>query len=141
MDWGKGILLTIIAFVVMIMTMVVISVRMDGIELVTENYYEEEIKFQNQIDQTNSANELDREVISFDNASKVLELDLPQGTIGSLQIFRPSDASLDQTIRVEVDQEGITSIPLHTFKKGYWRLKLKWAENGVAHYQEKQINI
>ncbi len=40
MDWGKGIVLTIIGFVALIMTMVVISVRMDGIELVTENYYE-----------------------------------------------------------------------------------------------------
>jgi hypothetical protein len=45
MDWGKGIVLKIVAFVVLIMTLVVISVRMDGIELVTENYYEEEIKY------------------------------------------------------------------------------------------------
>lgn len=141
MDWGKGILLTIIAFVVLIMTMVVISVRMDGIELVTQNYYEEEIKFQNQINQTNSANEIEREVISFDEVSKILKLDLPQGTKGSLQIFRPSDASLDQTIRVDVANDGVTNIPLTAYKSGYWRLKLKWSENGVSRYQEKKITI
>lgn len=70
MDWGKGILLTIIGFVVLIMTMVMISVRMDGIELVTENYYEEEIRYQDRIDESNSASALDREVISYDTQSK-----------------------------------------------------------------------
>ena len=49
MDWGKGILLTIIAFVAFIMTLVVISVKQDDIHLVTENYYEKEIKYQDQI--------------------------------------------------------------------------------------------
>ena len=55
MDWGKGILLTIIAFVGFIMTLVVISVRQDDIHLVAENYYEKEIKYQDQIEREKSA--------------------------------------------------------------------------------------
>ena len=141
MDWGKGIALTIIGFVVLIMTMVVISVRMDGIELVTENYYEEEIKYQDRIDESNSADKLGREVISYDAQSKVIELDLPNGTIGSLQLFRPSDSSLDQTIKVEVTHSGKTAVPLKELKSGYWKVQLNWSENGVDHYQERKITI
>ncbi|MEP0710387.1 FixH family protein [Algoriphagus sp.] len=141
MDWGKGIVLTIVGFVVLILTMVVISVRMDGIELVTENYYEEEIKYQEIIDESTSALNLGREVISYNAHTKVLELDLPQGTIGSLQFFRPSDSSLDQTIKVEVTQAGKTSVPLNQLKDGYWKVQLTWSENGVDHYQEKKITI
>jgi len=141
MDWGKGIALTIIGFVVLIVTMVVISVRMDGIELVTENYYEEEIKYQDRIDESNSAEELGREVISYDTQSKVIELDLPNGTIGSLQLFRPSDSSLDQTIKVEVTHSGKTAVPVEQLKSGYWKVQLNWSENGVQHYQEKKITI
>lgn len=141
MDWGKGIILTIIGFVALIMTMVVISVRMDGIELVTENYYEEEIKYQDRIDESKSANDLDREVISFDAQSKVIELDLPNGTKGSLQLFRPSDSSLDQEIQLDVTHSGITQIPLKELKSGYWKVQLNWTENGVDHYQEKKITI
>ena len=141
MDWGKGIILTIIGFVALIMTMVVISVRMDGIELVTENYYEEEIKYQARIDESKSADDLDREVISFDAQSKVIELDLPNGTKGSLQLFRPSDSSLDQEIQLDVTHSGITQIPLKELKSGYWKVQLNWTENGVDRYQEKKITI
>ncbi|WP_425637507.1 FixH family protein [Algoriphagus yeomjeoni] len=141
MDWGKGIVLTIIGFVALILTMVVISVRMDGIELVTENYYEEEIKYQDRIDESKSADDLDREVISFDVQSKVIELDLPSGTKGFLQLFRPSDSSLDQKINVEVTHSGITQIPLKDLKSGYWKVQLNWSENGIDHYQEKKITL
>lgn len=141
MDWGKGILFTIIGFVALIMTMVVISVRMDGIELVTENYYEEEIKYQDRIDESNSAIELDREVISYNSQTNVIELDLPNGAIGSLQLFRPSDSSLDQKINVEVTHSGKTEVSLKELKTGYWKIQLSWSENGVDHYQEKKITI
>lgn len=141
MDWGKGIVLTIIGFVTLIMTMVLISVRMDGIELVTENYYEEEIKYQDRIDESKSAKELNREVISYNAHSKLIELDLPNGAIGSLQLFRPSDSSLDQKIKVEVTHSGITEVPLKTLKAGYWKVRLNWSENGVDHFQEKKITI
>jgi len=141
MDWGKGIVLTIIGFVALIMTMVVISVRMDGIELVTENYYEEEIKYQDRIDESNSAMELDREVISYNSQSKIIELDLPNGTVGSLQLFRPSDSSLDQKIKIEVTHSGKMEVPLQELKTGYWKIQLNWSENGADHYQEKKITI
>lgn len=141
MDWGKGIMLTILAFVALIMTMVIISVRMDGIELVTENYYEEEIKYQDRIDEANSARSLNREVISYDTQSKLIHLDLPNGTVGSLQLFRPSDSSLDQKIKVEVTHLGKTEVSLKELKTGYWKIQLNWSENGVDHYQEKKITI
>ncbi|WP_192346417.1 FixH family protein [Algoriphagus sp. Y33] len=141
MNWGTGIVLTIIGFVALIMTMVVISVRMDGIELVTENYYEEEIKYQDRIDESNSAMALDREVISYNSQTKIIVLDLPNGTIGSLKLFRPSDSSMDQKIDVEVTHFGKTEVSLKELKVGYWKVQLNWLENGVDHYQEKKITI
>ncbi len=141
MDWGKGILLSIIAFVAVIMTMVVISVRMEGIELVTENYYEAEIKYQDRIDETNSALDLNRQVIAYSAASKVLTLDLPSGSTGTLQLFRPSDSRLDREIILNVTEPGITSLPLHELKSGYWRIKLSWKEGSEKYYEEKKISI
>lgn len=141
MDWGKGILLTIIGFVALIITMVVISVRMDGIELVTENYYEEEIKFQDQIDKENSALKLDREVISYDATSKTVLLDLPSGATGKLQLFRPSDSNLDQVVSFSAAEEGQTVIPVENLKAGYWKFQLNWTEGGKDYYEEKKIDL
>ncbi|TXE06997.1 FixH family protein [Algoriphagus aquimarinus] len=141
MDWGKGILLTIIGFVALIMTLVVISVRMDGIELVTENYYEEEIKYQDRIDQTNEASSLNKEIISYDAQNKSVLLDLPIGSEAMLHLFRPSDSSLDQELAVSVTEIGKTSVSLTQLKSGYWRVKLSWNVDGVDYYEEKKITI
>lgn len=141
MDWGKGILLTIIGFVAFIMTLVVISVRQDDIHLVTENYYEKEIKYQEHIEREKSAAALDRVVLEFDGTTKTVFLDLPVGSKGSLQLFRPSDARLDQMVPLEITAPGKTSIPLSNLKSGYWRVQLTWTENGVDYYEEKKINL
>jgi hypothetical protein len=141
MNWGKGILIVIILFVAFMMTLVVISVRMDDIHLVTENYYEKEIKYQDQIDRERSAATLDREVLVFDAVAKSMVLDLPIGAKGSLQLFRPSDARLDQELILDITDEGKTWVPLQALKSGYWRVQLTWTENGTDFYQEKKINL
>lgn len=141
MNWGKGILVTNILFVAFIMTLVVISVKQDDIHLVTENYYEKEIKYQEQIEREKSAAQLSREVLLFDDASKVILLDLPIGAKGELQLFRPSDARLDQLLPLEIKDAGKTSISLNQLKPGYWRVKLTWVEDGVEYYEESKITI
>lgn len=141
MDWGKGILLTIVAFVGFIMTLVVISVRQDDIHLVTENYYEKEINYQQQIEREKSTSTLDREVLLFDAQSKSMLLDLPLGAKGSLQLFRPSDARLDREVQLEITSEGKMKVPLEDLKSGYWRFQLTWTENGMDYYEEKKITL
>ncbi|NVK48850.1 MAG: FixH family protein [Cyclobacteriaceae bacterium] len=141
MNWGKGILLSIIAFIGIIMTMVVISVRMEGIELVRDNYYEAEIKYQEQIDKEASTLALDREVLRYDTQSKSMILDLPVGAKGNLQLFRPSDASLDKSLSIEINEEGKKQVSIADLKPGYWRVQLNWIENGVEYYQEKKITL
>lgn len=141
MDWGKGILLSIIAFVGIIMTMVVISVRMDGIELVRDNYYEAEIKYQEQIDRESSTLLLDRDVLAFDSQSKAVILDLPKGAKGNLNLYRPSDVKLDQSVPVEIIESGKKQISIANLKPGYWRVQLTWTENGTEFYQEKKITL
>ena len=141
MDWGKGILLAIIGFIVIIMTMVVISVRMEGIELVTENYYEAEINYQDQIDKEKSTLTLEREVLQFDAENQSLFLDLPVGATGILHLFRPSDSKLDQKLTVEIKEENEKTVSIRNLQAGYWKAQLSWQENGESYYQEKKISL
>lgn len=141
MNWGKGIVITFIAFIAIMVTMVIISVRMEGIELVTENYYEEEIKYQEQIDKEASTLSLDREALKFDGSTKALILDLPIGAKGTLNLFRPSDIELDQELPVEILEAGEKSVYIGDLKAGYWKVQLSWEENGESYYQEKKINL
>jgi hypothetical protein len=141
MDWGKGILLTIIGFVAVIITMVVISVRMDGIELVTENYYEQEIKYQDQIDKENLTLGLGEVVMHYDYDIQSVVLDLPEGSKGQLHLFRPSDSSLDQVYKFETKADHATVIPVQNLKSGYWKFQLNWTVGGKEYYEEKKIDL
>jgi hypothetical protein len=114
---------------------------MDGIELVTENYYEAEINYQDRIDEESSALRLNRTVISYSTMGKNLVLDLPTGTTGKLQLFRPSDSKLDREILVDVIGSGSTSVALDDLKPGYWKIQLSWTEEGKNYYEEKKITI
>ena len=109
--------------------------------MVTENYYEKEIKYQDQIEREKSAAGLDREVLVYDDQTKAVTLDLPVGAKGNLHLFRPSDARLDQGLGLEITESGKITIPLQKLKSGYWRIQLTWTENGIEFYEEKKISL
>lgn len=141
MDWGKGIIVTLVAFGVLMISMVTICIRQDDIHLVTQNYYEEEIKYQDQIEKMINANQLDHEVLVYDNQLKIVDLHLPVGSKGVIHLFRPSDARLDQKITFDITDPSVNSVDVKSLKPGYWKVKLTWTENGVDYYKEEKINI
>lgn len=141
MDWGKGIVITLIVFISLMVGLVTICVKQDDIHLVTQNYYEEEIKYQDQIEKMINANSLDYKVLIYDNQLKKVDLHLPVGSKGTMHLFRPSDARLDQKIDFDVTNPNANAFDLKSLKPGYWKLKLTWSENGVDYFHEEKINI
>jgi hypothetical protein len=141
MDWGKGITLTLIVFGIIMISMVTICVKQDDLHLVTQNYYEEEIKYQDHIDKMINASHLDHEVLVYDNQLKTVDLHLPVGAKGMLHLFRPSDARLDQKISFDITDQAVNSVNVKDLKPGYWRVKLTWSENGISYFKEEKINI
>ncbi|AFL86249.1 FixH protein [Belliella baltica DSM 15883] len=141
MDWGKGIVVVIAVFVLFMAGLVGICVKQDDIHLVTQNYYEEEIKYQDQIDKIINAHSLDYEVLTYNIQLKSVVMNLPVGAKGTLHLFRPSDARLDQKIDFQLLNKEENTVDVTHLKAGYWKVKLTWEENGVSYYEEKKINI
>ncbi|MFC4873670.1 FixH family protein [Negadavirga shengliensis] len=141
MDWGKGIVIVFAVFATIMVTMVTICMKQDDLHLVTANYYEEEIKYQQHIDKVSNTVHLDRETLVFDRDGKVLHLDLPVGALGELHLFRPSDASLDRKVEVKIDGSSSNSLDLKGLKPGYWRVKLSWTAGDKEYFEEKKIEL
>ena len=123
MNWGKGITLTLIAFGTIILSMVAICVKQDDIHLVTQNYYEEEIKYQEQIDKISNTSQLGYEALKFDSLQKELHVQLPVGAKGTLHLFRPIVLSMERQPTGVTSQElgGLfTEVPLCF---SYWFLE------------------
>ncbi len=141
MNWGTSIVLVFVGFTIIMVTMVTICMKQDDIHLVVENYYEEEIKYQKHIEKVQNTETLTHEVLIFDSQLKVVDLHLPLGAVGTLHLFRPSDARLDQKIPFHITDLSANAVDVKGLKPGYWKVKLTWTENGQEYFREEKINI
>ncbi len=144
MNWGTGILIGIIIFILIVFTMMVIFMNQD-VHLVTDNYYEKTLTYQDEIDKQSRTMALDDEVaIKFDGElvkivfpSEYLEKNLS----GEIYFYRPSNPSLDIKVPLRLNEQGSQVIPVKSLEKGFWRLKINWMMNNDTYYNEKPIVI
>ena len=139
-NWGTKIALFYISFVTFIIVMVVMAFS-ENYELVTENYYEEELSYQEKIDKTSNAdNLLEKLQISIKEEYLIIRFPSSDLTEGMITFFRPSDEARDFEIDIEVEN-SIQKIPLKQFIKGKYLVKIDWTSNAEAYFQEKTIII
>jgi len=142
MNWGKGILLAIILFMIGVAVMVSISVSKD-VDLVAPNYYEREIKYQDEIDRINNANKLAEEV-KFKMEGDVLEIVFPEfktPVTGHVEFYRPSDSRKDFRLNIETASGHKQVFNLKNLEGGYWRLKVVWEAEGKQFMEASSIMV
>lgn len=140
-NWGLGILLSIILFMTASLIAVFFMMNRD-VDLVANNYYEKEIKYQNQIDMEKRTSELN-EKINVRVSNKTLFVSFPDTVkiTGQLYFYRPSDYKKDFTIPISLDNKREQSVDVSNLLKGYWRLKVSWIMNNNEYYSEQPVYI
>lgn len=140
-NWGLGILLSIILFMTASLIAVFFMMNRD-VDLVANNYYEKEIKYQNQIDMEKRTSELN-EKINVKVSNKTLFVSFPDtvNITGELYFYRPSDYKKDFTIPISLDNKREQSVDVSNLLKGYWRLKVNWIMNNNEYYSEQPVYI
>ena len=144
MNWGVKITLAFIVFVLIMITMVIISVKQD-VNLVAEDYYKQEIAYESQIERIKNTNNLafppeisfnketNRLLISF---SSVLANRIRSGEV---LLYRPSDHKKDVKAQLILDDSNQLVISMAGRKKGLWKIKLNWNDGELEYYDEKRI--
>ena len=142
MDWGKSIIAAFILFGVFIGTLVTICAR-EEINLVTEDYYREEIDYQRQIDRIAHTAMLPQKpkIDVGKNLLKVSYPDFMRVQKGVLQLFRPSDARLDKRFELIRNAEGEQVFPTTGMDKGMYRARLRWTMDGQEFFLEQVIHL
>ena len=141
-NWGNWIAFAYIAFVALIGFMVYMTFG-EKWDLVSEDYYEQEIRYQEKIDQKSQA--LADEVkpqISVEGKNLVVKIpsNKEEGQLsGAINFFRPSDASKD--FQFELSGMGSEEIPLDRFSKGKYLAKIEWEIDGNKYYNEQTLII
>lgn len=144
--WPAALFATLTLFAFGIATLVTLSIRSDE-DLVSEDYYEHEVRFQNQIDrQQRTAAYLEQLGVQYDAAQANLELRIPaehasKHATGMVKLYRPSDARLDRELPLNVNAAGIQDVSTAQLASGLWKLRINWQVDGQEFYSEKPIVV
>lgn len=142
-SWGTGITIGIIVFVVISVTMAIIFMTQD-VNLVSDNYYEKSLVYQEEIDKQTRTKILNEQVkIRFNG--EVVNLLFPSEYLekkisGEIFFYRPSNPKLDFVLQIQLIN-GNQIIPVQRLAKGFWRIKLNWVMDGNGYYNERAITV
>ena len=136
MNWGTGIVIAMISFIVFILTFVYRSVAVDDYqhELVSEDYYKDELLYQQEIDKMNKASELEAN-LSLSRTSEGLvvyfpaELDASKIS-GTVRLQRPSNKNLDIELAIDLDGNELL-IPEDRLVSGKYQVIIDWKHGGA----------
>jgi nitrogen fixation protein FixH len=142
--WPIGIIVFFTAFFIGIAVVIVIaSVHRET--LVSDNYYEQELKFQDQIDAVARAEKCGAK-IQFDAAGRKIIFTLPadqakQLVSGKITFYRANAAELDRQLTLELSGDGTQALDVSKFASGPWRVRVRWNVSGQDYFLEKKIVI
>ena len=142
MNFGNWIVVSFVLFAAFIGTLVVVCLRED-ISLVSKDYYQEELAYEDQIQRLNNVAALkEKPVIRV--VDRMVQVEFSQfKTIehAELEIFCPSNASMDRKFLVKSSDQPVQFFQLDPLQKGMHRAKLLWEMNGKEFYLEEVIYI
>ena len=137
-NWGTGIVIAFICFIAFILYFVIAmntNKKYDH-DLVTEDYYKEELEYQKDIDKLNNAKTLS-ENISYNKTAEGLLIEFPKELeinkiTGKVFLYRPSNKQLDFEIPISLSNTYLL-IPDKSLVDGRWNISIDWQYNGKSY--------
>ncbi|MBK6837427.1 MAG: FixH family protein [Bacteroidetes bacterium] len=142
-NWGWGITLFLVVFMSFILQLVYRCTQ-QRVDLVSEKYYENEIKYQQRIDmEKNTASLI--EDLNIQTKNGLMEINYPSLSgvrTGKITFFKPDDSRIDFVVPVD-STSGILSqkVDITQMKKGWWNVQVQWNQEGTPFYSEKKVLI
>lgn len=141
MNWGKSIFLSFVLFAAFILYMVVKAFQQD-IDLVAEDYYAQEIGYQNKLVQKANLVELDERVLLKQvKQSITLEFPQSQNPEGEIHFYHPSRKIFDKKVPILIDDANIQTINRDDLIAGQYRVHITWKSGGKEYFQQDKIFI
>ena len=101
-------------------------------ELVSPDYYEQELKFQARLERLRNAARLGPDAgVKYDPTKHLIVISLPSGQVGQLskgriQLYRPSAAGLDRQLELKPGPDGVQRLDIAGLRRGVWKLRVLW---------------
>ena len=143
-NWGTGIVIAFILFIAFIMYFVInmnLNKKYDH-DLVTEDYYEQELLHQNEIDKVDNSKKL-KENVSWKKTDDGILVSFPtdlnyKNITGTVFLYRPSNKKLDSEIDISLSDHYLL-IPKTRLLDGRWNIKVDWKYDDKSYLYKESI--
>ena len=139
MNWFHYILITLLAFVSMLVYFAVRSASAN-LDLVTDSYYEAELNFQEKINQKANVQMLSQEV-DIEQKETNLVFHFPKevkNITGNIFLYCPSNKKNDETIALNIDTNNEQILNIHQ-RSGLYQVQINWQSGSEKYYTERKI--
>jgi len=140
MNWGVKIFITLLIFVLAAVATGIYMVSQDHDALIEDNYYEDGINYDSAYNKKINVQELKAEpVISVKD--NYLEITFTEShNKGTLNLQRPSDASLDQQLPFDTEDK-VLKLATDKLLSGEWKIRVNWEHDNTPFLFERNIYI
>jgi hypothetical protein len=134
LNWGHGMVIALLAFIIFILSMLFLFPNgQKNSEMVTDNYYEEELKYQDVIDAKGRADQLQEKPV-YSQDKNGIKITFPKdydnsNTTVKFVLNRTEDQNLDIHKSVQLDANKSFVIPAQLLKEGNYTLRLSWTKD------------
>jgi nitrogen fixation protein FixH len=115
-------------------------------DLVAVDYYEQEIRYQGQIDGLQNARQGSQTaIVTYNAKAKLISVSLPHdplhSTTGKVQLYRPSALNLDRQFTLELSPSGVQTIDASALLPGLWKVRVSWTAGQQNYFVDRPIVI
>lgn len=139
-NWGTKIFLVYVGFVVFMLTMVYLC-TIQHFDLVSSDYYAQELRYQEVIDGEQNLQALGKSV-TISTAADAVTVTLPVSSFngtGEVKFYRPDNAKFDVTMPMAAN--GTISVPRNKLAAGRYEVKTSWTNDGKPYYHQQAITV
>ncbi|HCR76474.1 FixH family protein [Chryseobacterium sp. C3] len=143
-NWGHGVIIALASFMIFILSMMFLFPNgQKNSEMVTDNYYEEELKYQDVIDAKKRADELKEKPVYNQNQAGI-RITFPKdynnsNTKVKFVLNRTDDQNLDVHKTVQLDANQSFLIPAQVLKLGNYTLRLSWTKDKTDYRMDYDV--
>lgn len=138
LNWGNSIVIAFVLFMTFILSFVYKAVFIEKYEhhLVSEDYYKDELLYQEEIDKMNNAQKLKKN-IGLRNSVSGIVIEFPdsmdfQKISGNIYFLKRSNHLLDFERKIELESHSVL-IDDQFLVSGKWEIKIDWKYEGISY--------
>jgi len=144
--WPVSIIVTFALFFAGTVGLVVMACS-QKVDLVSPDYYEQELKFQGRIDRVErTRHAATQATVAYDVVGKCITISLPADQAGHevsghIELYRPSAAGLDREVKFAPDTTGVQRLGTAGMVPGLWKVRVSWTVENQDYFIDQKVVV